>query len=146
MHRSGLQALIKAISLAPDDEMANLGLGLAFQGMEERKEAMKWITKSLEINCDNTAALYSLVKLANETEEFTDAEKMLLKYLKDHPNDYNFIYTLGGIYFKQGRSEEVIELMQKIIEVDPRDQKAAALLKQAETQLEEAKATTKGVG
>ncbi|SME95600.1 tetratricopeptide repeat protein [Pseudobacteriovorax antillogorgiicola] len=134
----------KAISLAPDDEMANLGLGLAFQGMEERKEAMRWISKSLEINSENTAALFSLVKLANETEDFADAERLLTRYLKRHPNDYNFIYTLGGVIFKQGRYEEVIQLMKKIVDIDPRDQKAASLLKQAETEMEQAKVPSNG--
>jgi tetratricopeptide (TPR) repeat protein len=33
----------KAVSLAPDDEMANLGLGLAFQGMDEMEEATQKI-------------------------------------------------------------------------------------------------------
>ena len=134
----------KAISLAPDDEMANLGLGLAFQGMQERSEAMRWISKSLEINVENTAALFSLVKLANETEEFLDAERMLVRYLDKHPNDFDFIYTLGGVIFKQGRYQETIELMKRIIEIDPRDQKAATLMKQAETQLEEEKVPSNG--
>lgn len=127
----------KAISLAPDDEMANLGLGLGFQGMEENVEAMQWISKSLEINPENTAALYSLVKLGNDTGVYDSVEACLRRYLEIHPNDYNFIYTLGGIYFIQERYEEVIKLMKKIVEIDPKDQKAAALLKRAETQLEE---------
>ena len=134
----------KAISLAPDDEMANLGLGLAFQGLDEKKEALRWVTKSLEINYENTAALFSLIKLANELEEFQDAERILKKYLDAHPNDYNFIYTLAGIYFKQNRFDEVVDMMKKIVEVDPKDQKAAALLKQAETQLEQAQVTSNG--
>lgn len=134
----------KAISLAPEDDMANLGLGLAFQGMDEKKESMRWVTKSLEINTDNTAALFTLVKLANETEEYVDAERMLNKYLEAHPNDYNFIYTLAGIVFKQGRFEEVVGMMKKIVEVDPKDQKAASLLKQAETQIERIQVTSNG--
>lgn len=134
----------KAISLAPDDEMSNLGLGLAFQGMDEHKEAMRWITKSLEINIENTAALYSLVKLANEVESYTDAERMLTRYLEAHPNDYNFIYTLGGLIFKQDRFEEVIPLMVKILEIDPRDKRAASLMKQAENALEHASTSLNG--
>ena len=35
----------KAVALAPSDEMANLGLGMAFQGLEELEQATKWIVK-----------------------------------------------------------------------------------------------------
>ena len=132
----------KAISLAPDDEMANLGLGLAFQGMNEWNESLNWISKSLQIQPENTAALFSLVKASHEVGKFDKAESALLKYLSIHPNDYNFIYSLGGIYHKTKRYEETIALMKAITDIDPRDQKAAALLKQAQTALEETSATS----
>ncbi len=132
----------KAVSLAPDDEMANLGLGLAFQGMSEWKEAKRWIAKSLQINPENTAALYSLVKASHETEDYVKVEDALKRYLAIHPNDYNFIYTLGGIYFRSKCYQDVIALMKTITDVDPRDQKAAALLKQAQTALDETNASS----
>lgn len=132
----------KAVSLAPDDEMANLGLGLAFQGMNEWKEAKRWIAKSVQINPENTAALYSLVKASHETEDYQQVELAIKKYLSIHPNSYNFIYTLGGIYFKSKRFLDVIALMKTITDVDPRDQKAAALLKQAQSALDELNASS----
>ena len=52
------------------------------------------------------------------------------------------IYTLGGIYFKMQRFEETVNLMEKIVEIDPMDTKAHTLLKQANRCLEEAKASS----
>ena len=135
----------KAVNLAPEDEMATLGLGLAFQGMEELKEAFRWVVKSLDINPENTAAIYTLVKLGHETNRYEEVERSLTRYLSLHPNDHNMMYTLGGIQFKQERYEDVIELMNKIIKVDPMDSRAHALAKQARRAMDEvAEASTSG--
>jgi tetratricopeptide (TPR) repeat protein len=132
----------KAVSLAPDDEMANLGLGLAFQGMEELKEANRWVVKSLQINPENTAALYTLVKIAHDIEQYGDAEQMLTRYNQLHPNDHNMLYTLAGILFKQERYNDVLDAVSRIISVDPMDARAHALQKQAKRMLEQRAATS----
>ena len=126
----------KAIGLAPSDEMANLGLGLAFHGMGEREEAKRWVLKSLDINFENTVAIFTLVKLSNEMGEYKECEEALMKYLESHPNDYNMIYSLAGIYYKQERYQDTLDLVEKITAVDPMDQKAHALAKQAQRALE----------
>ncbi len=119
--------------------MANLGLGLAFQGMNELREASRWIVKALSINPENTAALYSLVRISHESESYVEAERAIRRYLQIHPNDYNFIYTLGGIVFKLGRYTECLGLMKQILDADSRDKRAAALSKQASTEIEQQK-------
>lgn len=129
----------KAVSLAPDDEMANLGLGLAFQGMNELREASRWIIKALSINPENTAALYSLVRISHESNSYDDAQKAIRRYLEIHPNDYNFIYSLGGILYKLGNFAECLKLMKQILDADPKDKRAAALAKQASTESEQQK-------
>lgn len=127
----------KAVGLAPTDEMANLGLGLAFHGMDERREAKRWVIKALGINFENTAAIFTLVKISHELNEYQDCEKVMRKYLESHPNDYNMIYSLAGIFFKQGRYQETLEMTEAITSVDPLDQKAHALAKQAKRALED---------
>lgn len=132
----------KAVSLAPQDEMANLGLGLAFHSMEERNEANSWISKTLEINPYNTVALFSLVKIAYETQQFEAAEAALKIYLKRHPNDHNMEFTLGGLQFKMGKFKEVVRLMKSVVKIDPLDGRAHSLLKQAERSLTQKTATS----
>ncbi len=136
--------LQKAVNLAPDDEMANFGLGLAFQGMGEQKEAARWINKALAINPENTAAIFSIVRIAHETTGYEDAIRAIESYLKINPNDYNFIYTLGGLYFKTGQFEICARLMQVITEADPKDKRAAALAKQATAELEHKASSSNG--
>lgn len=127
----------KAVSLAPQDEMANLGLGLAFQGMDELDEAHNWVTKALDINPYNPAALYTLVRIAYERNKFEVAEKAVCQYLVKHPHDYNMMFTLGGIQFKCAKYQEVIRLCTDIIKIDPMDAKAHQLLKQAQRAIDQ---------
>jgi tetratricopeptide (TPR) repeat protein len=120
----------KAVSLAPDDEMANLGLGLAFQGLGEHNEASRWVVKALEINPENTAALYTLVQTANDRNKFTEAEAALSAYVSMHPADHNMTYTLAAIKHRIGNNVDAKTLCETLLAIDPYDDKAAALLKQ----------------
>jgi len=120
----------KAVSLAPDDEMANLGLGLAFQGMEELDEANKWVTQACLLSPENTAAIFTLVKLAYDRENFTNAEAALRRYCELHPSDHNMLYTLAGLLLQAGRKDEAAEIAQRIIVADPTDARTQQLLKQ----------------
>lgn len=127
----------KAVGLAPDDEMANLGLGLAFQGLNELEEASRWIKRSLEINPINTVAIFSLVNVCNETGDFAITIEALRKYLAVHPNDNNMTYTLAGILFKTGAYPEVLEKMEGLLKLDPMDARAQTLINQTKRAMEQ---------
>jgi glycosyltransferase involved in cell wall biosynthesis/Tfp pilus assembly protein PilF len=128
----------KAVSLAPEDELANLGLGLGFQGMNEFKESTSWVNKALEINPENTAAIFTLVKNSHEQGEYVSVEQALARYLDIHPLDHNMLYTLGGVKFKAGKYSDVVALMNRIVQVDPLDNRAGELLKEAKARLDHA--------
>jgi glycosyltransferase involved in cell wall biosynthesis/Flp pilus assembly protein TadD len=132
----------KAVSLAPEDELANLGLGIAFQGMGEFKESSSWVGKSLEINPVNTSALFTLVKNSHEVGDYEQVEAALKRYLTVHPQDHNMIYTLGGIQYKRGRFDEVTELMNSILNIDPLNARASELAKIASQEVEKAKVSS----
>lgn len=120
----------KAVSLAPEDEMANLGLGLAFQGMGEYNEASRWVVKSLEINPENTAAIFTLVQIAGERDRYAEVEAALTRYALLHPSDHNMIYTLAAIKHKIGADADAKILVDRIIEIDPYNERALALAAQ----------------
>ena len=46
------------------------------------------------------------------------------------------VYSLAGIYYKMGRFDRSIELLEKVTEVDPMEEKAQSLLKDARNALE----------
>ena len=121
----------KAVGLAPSDEMASLGLGLAFEGLGELREALRWIAKSIELNDENMPAIFSLVKVSHKLDRYEAAEQVLRSYVARHPHDANILFTLGGIYFKQGKVAATIEMMERILKANPADSRAAVLLDQA---------------
>ena len=61
--------------------MASLGLGLAFEGLGELNEALKWTARACHLNIENTAAIFNIVKLSYDLEEFTEAENILTRYI-----------------------------------------------------------------
>ncbi len=134
-YESAVLQFQKAISLAPDDEMANLGLGLAFQGMGEFNEATKWVVKSLDLRPDNTVALYTLVQISYDRNIYDEAEKALTKHVTLHPGDHNMLYTLGAVRFKAGMMEPALEVAQRILATDPYNDRALALREQIEHSL-----------
>lgn len=120
----------KAVSLAPEDEMANLGLGLAFQGMGENEEACRWVVKALEINPENTAGLFTLVQLSGERNRYGEVQVALDRYVALHPHDHNMVYTLAAIKHKIGDHQAAKTLVERIIAVDPYNERAQSLEKQ----------------
>jgi tetratricopeptide (TPR) repeat protein len=120
----------KAVSLAPNDDMASLGLGLAFEGLNELKEALSWTVRSCHLKADNTVAIFNLVKLSFEMDEYADAERVLIRYLGIHPHDVNMIYTLGSIAFKTGKPDIALQLMENILSLDPMNSRAHSLMTQ----------------
>lgn len=124
----------KAVSLAPNDDMASLGLGLAFEGLNELKQALSWTVRACHLKADNTVAIFNLVKLSFEMEQFSDAERILIRYLGLHPNDVNMIYTLGTIEFKTGKNDIALQLMENILTLDPMNSRAHSLMQQIQKQ------------
>jgi tetratricopeptide (TPR) repeat protein len=126
----------KAVSLTPKDHLANLGLSLAFEGLGELKQAVQWASRSCSLNIEDTAAIYTLVRLAHELSEFTDAELVLSRYVSLHPHDVNMTFALGGIAFQTGNLDMATQLMETILMLDPMNSRAHGLLAQIQRKLD----------
>ncbi|MEN9530222.1 MAG: hypothetical protein RI932_2095 [Pseudomonadota bacterium] len=120
----------KAVGLSPRDDMASLGLGLAFEGLGELEEARRWTSRACNLNIENTVAIFNLVKLAYDTEVFAEAEEVVSRYVGQHPHDINMIFTLGGLAFRAGKFEEATKLMENILLLDPMNSRAHGLIAQ----------------
>jgi tetratricopeptide (TPR) repeat protein len=120
----------KAIALAPKDDMANLGLGLAFEGLSEAEQSLKWTVRACELNVENKPALYHLVKLSHELNVFDDAIRIIERYVNAHPYDVHMVYTLGGLFYKCDKIQIAQELMESILRIDPMNNLAHSLLAQ----------------
>ena len=124
--------------------MANLGLGLAFQGMNELAEASRWVMKSLEFNPENTAAIFTLVQIAGDRGKFTEVQQALATYVGLHPHDHNMLYTLAVIKFKVGDAAAAKSVVDRIVSIDPYNERAQALAQQINRVLSPADRTLNG--
>jgi tetratricopeptide (TPR) repeat protein len=129
----------KAITLAPNDDLASLGLALAFEGLGELKHALQWTTRSCELNIENTAAIFTLVRLSYDLDEFAAAELLLSHYISLHPYDVNMTFTLGGVAFQLGKIDMATRLMETILMLDPMNSRAHGLLQQIQRKSEQRK-------
>ena len=120
----------KAVQFSPDDEMASLGLGLAFEGLGESKEAMKWMTKSLSLKPVNPVALYSLVKISQVVGNFDTVKTALVRYIELEPGDLDMQYVLAGIEYSAGNVQFSQRICDQILTIDPQYEKASSLLKE----------------
>lgn len=120
----------RAVSLAPNDEMGSLGLGLAFEGLNELSEANKWVLSALRLNPENTAAIFTLVKLAYNRGSFDDAREALCRYIALNPQDLNMLFSLAGLELRSGNAIQAEQIARQMLAIDATDTRAQQFLKQ----------------
>jgi len=109
-HEEALDNYDKANSYRPDDESIALGraeLMLRMDRLEDslaayREAARRWPDSSMTLN----ALGYTL---ADRTDEYREAEKLIRKALKSDPESAAIIDSLGWVLYKRGKHEEAVE-------------------------------------
>ena len=61
-------------------------------------------------------------------EKFDEAEKVLLNALSKDKKNTSLLYKLGHFYYDTGRTEKFSKVMHRIIEIDPKHDRALNLL------------------
>jgi tetratricopeptide (TPR) repeat protein len=117
----------KAVTYAPQDDMACLGLGLAFQGIGEIPEANKWMERCLDLNPLNAAGLFSMLKIAHQVKDFKYAIPALEKYLKLKPTDLSVQYSYAGALFAMQDYIKSLDVVKGILDQDPSHAQAMEL-------------------
>lgn len=136
----------KAISYAPQDDMAHLGLGLSFQGLGENDEARSWMISALKNNPVNEMGVYSLIRLSNMTDNFSGCIDVLERYLRVKPQNPDMAFTLAGILYKTGNLERTKLVCESILSSAPMHEKARELYDLVLSDLKNSKPKNKKVG
>jgi len=119
----------KAIEYRPDDEAVALGraeLMLRMGNLDDaisayRAAAKRWPDSSMTLN----ALGYTL---ADRTEEYREAEKLIRKALKYDPESPAIIDSLGWVLFKRGKYEDAREQLEIAYKQFPDPEVAAHLV------------------
>lgn len=77
-------------------------------------EATEWLGRVLDADPANAAALFELVKAANETGRLDEAARRLASYLQYKPSDTHILFSLAGVLFRTGKREEALDVLDRL--------------------------------
>jgi tetratricopeptide (TPR) repeat protein len=135
-HEEALDLFHKAIEYRPDDESIALGRAELMLRMGELDDSISAYRAAAERWPDSSMTLNALgYTLADRTEEYREAEKLIRKALKNDPESPAIIDSLGWVLYKRGKHEEAVEYLQTAYTEFP-DHEVAAHLVEALAALE----------
>lgn len=117
----------KALRIAPRNDVALAGLGMIEQAAGNVERAWSLYRDSLSVNAENHRALYGVIEVGYQSQRFSEIEENLKAYLDCHPGDINYLYSLAGCYYAQGRLADAADELAKILIFDPQNRNALEL-------------------
>ncbi len=121
-----------ACRLDPNCAKAYTGLAMVAQQRKEYSASFDLYMKSLELDSDNITALLGLFQVSCEMASFAKVIYYLQVYLQMHPGDVSVMFALAALYFKDGRPEESLRMLQDLLALEPANKDARNLLEEVE--------------
>lgn len=113
----GLALFDKAIEYRPDNESMILGRAELLLRIGRIDEAVVGYRQAIKRWPDSATALNALgYTLADRTDQYEEAEKLIRKALKIDPRSPAIIDSLGWVLYKLGRHEEALHELQRAYE------------------------------
>jgi tetratricopeptide (TPR) repeat protein len=122
----------RARSLKEDYDLALAGLGICALQANDLETAWARFSAALKSNPENTRALLGLVQLAYPMKRFEELELAIRSYLDIHSADLEWVYSLAGVCFAQGKLDEAQNAVEQIKLFRPNDAKANELAQMIE--------------
>lgn len=117
----------RAAQLEPESDVALAGLGFMAANNNEAEKAWDLYQRALKSNPENIRALLGLLEIGYLLKRYAEVEQAIKAYLDMHPGDLDFLYSLAGCYYVQGRLEEARQEVDKIVLFEPGHDKALEL-------------------
>ena len=111
-----VRAWQEACALVPNFVRAHYSLGLAYERQGKREKAITELQvalKIVQIQNDSTGER----RIQQELERLQGTEDFL-RQVQDDPKNVEARYSLGLVYFRQGKNEQAIEEFEKAIELN----------------------------
>ena len=122
----------RARSLKEDYDLALAGLGICALQANDLETAWARFSAALKSNPENTRALLGLVQLAYPMKRFEELELAIRSYLDIHSADLEWVYSLAGVCFAQGKLDDAQSAVEQIKLFRPNDAKANELAQMIE--------------
>ncbi len=113
-HEEALELFDQVIAFRPDDEAVLLSRGELLLSMGELDDAIAVYREAAKRWPDSAMTLNALgYTLADRTEEYKEAEKLIRKALKYNPDSPAIIDSLGWVLHKRGKHEEALVYLEQ---------------------------------
>lgn len=122
-YQQALDLLLKATATWPDNTTILYRLGMIYDRMEHRDQAMLVMDKIISKDPEHADALnYLGYSLAEQGRDLQRAELLIESALKVKPDNGYFVDSLAWVYFKQGKNRlawQEIRRAVQLVESDP---------------------------
>jgi tetratricopeptide (TPR) repeat protein len=128
-HDEALETYDKAMSYRPDDETVALGRAELLLRMDRLDDAIGAYRAAARRWPDSAMTLNALgYTLADRTDEYREAEKLIRKALAIEPDSPAIIDSFGWVLYRRGQLQDALEQLQVAYEQFPDPEVAAHLV------------------
>ena len=111
--------LERTLKINPDNAVANLELGKIYEKEGRYESAGMHLERALAANPNLDLATYLLQRIYYNLGSYDRAEEMCMRFLRHYPDDIQSLETLGNIYRSQDRTDEMLEVYEKLTGIRP---------------------------
>lgn len=116
-HDEALELFDQVVAYRPDDEGIQLGRAALLLKMGRIDDAVKQYRRAVERWPESSMSLNALgYTLADMTDRYDEAEKLIKKALGMEPDSAAIIDSWGWVMYRQGKSEEALEHLERAYE------------------------------
>ncbi len=127
------ELFVRSNGIDPNYDVALAGLGLCCVNSGDREGAWNYYRQALQVNVENTTALYGLMDVGYALRRHTQVEQAIQNYLELHPADLNFVYCLAGCLYAQEKLDEAMGEISKILLFESSNSRALELRQMIES-------------
>lgn len=126
---SARESFEQSLAIQPEYDIALAGLGVCKAVEGDGVGAWDYYWRAVKKNPENTRALLGVIEYGYRLGRLPELQQALTSYLEMHPGDLEFLYSLAGCLFAQGRLDEARTEVEKIILFRPEHERAHELWK-----------------
>ena len=120
-YRDAIKNLKAAIRFANDAmELDNIYMSLAFeyQNLDDSKQAIHYLEKTLSVNPRNEDALYEMMYCIDQSGAYETGIRFFQEFLNKHPYNHHAWYNLGNLYSNLDLLEKAIDAFDYAIVIN----------------------------
>lgn len=101
-----VEAFGKVLDFKGDRRNAQVGMGMAYVGMSQTKQAWEIFSKAFHENPDDVEAINWVIRTGTELSAWDALAEHLTKFVERNPANGDMRFALASVYYRQGNMSE----------------------------------------